>query len=605
MQRKPLLDHRYGRIAIAALLIALWLAQPAAVTAQIEEPAAPEAVASPEPSEAPAEPEAADAAPEPEATTAADGAAEAPADATGDNLDAPPADAPTTAPTMAMAAPAVPPAPTVPIDERLRGILVDLAGETYGRADDATRIVAEIKAAGFSDVFLVVARGGVAMYPSRFLPRAAAFGASLEDPVMNFIREARQADLKVHLVIHPLEAYTGTDERAIPAAHVLKRHRDWMLVDQADSGVQPEGIIGLDPALDPVHTYLTDVIRELVQRYSSADGIVLHDLRYPGILAEWGYGRPTIASFALATGESFTPSPEDPAWQNWRRERLNLLLERLVEVVREIAPAMNVATSASALGLPPVDETQWNDSAVFAGALQDWVTWGREGKVDTLLLLNYKSERFDRGFFDGWTEFAEAFSGEADLIIGIGQSENFAEEILSQIRRTLRTSAKGIMLASYQQPSMVAGSRSDIFNTLARSIFNTTYIGLRRANLVIDPAFVDQLERPEDRATPRRSRDDIEIPEEFLQPVTMPIAESTDHTNVAEQPSRPAATPGTGGATRPTATILQDMIILRGGSTIRGRITGETASSVMIRNESGFELTIDKDRILEIRRAER
>jgi hypothetical protein len=241
---------------------------------------------------------------------------------------------------------------------------------------------------------------------------------------------------------------------------------------------------------------------------------------------------------------------------------------------------------------------------VYAGALQDWVTWGREGKVDTLLLLNYKSERFDRGFFDGWTEFAEAFSGKADLIIGLGQSENFAEEILSQIRRSLRTSAKGIMLASYQQPSMVAGSRSAIFNTLARSIFNTTYIGLRRANLVIDPAFADQLERPEDRATPRRSRDDIEIPEEFLQPVTMPVVESTNITAVSEEPS-PAITPGTGGATRPAATILQDMLILNGGSTIRGRITGETASSVMIRNEAGFELTIDKDRILEIRRAKR
>jgi len=575
------------------ILICLALATGTSLTLSAQEMAAPAGEPMPVAAEA--------APPTFNATAPAEGAAaEAPA-AEASATAAPTPEAPAATPTPAAPAPKPVPQARIDVSGRERAIWVDTLGGTYDTPSASQRIVRDLRGAGFNTVYLVVVRGGGAMYPSKHLPPSPAFREDAGDPVQVFIDTALEGEnpLKVVLVALPLEGFVGRDLAAAPPASILAKRPDWVLVSEAGITAQTGNLYTLDPALDQVHSFAEAVVRELATRYPKASGIQLHEMRYPGILSDWGYSPAVLKAFAEESGEAERPSPDDSVWQKWRRDRLTALVKRCGNAMRDVRPEWVFSTTAATDGVAPESETEWADSAVYAGALQDWVRWGNEQITDEIVLLNFKSEQFDIGAFDSWNSFAMLNSGGVPVIVALGKAENFAEEVMGQIRRALRTSAKGVAMFSYQEPN-IEDIRDDLFKTLGRSVFKADYDGLRRSNITVDPEFAGRVGVAPVGVV--RSRSDFTLPAEFLQPIEgSEKAPEAGEAPVAE--ATPAAAPSS--ETPATASLLPDLIYMTSGTELRGRIVSESAATITFRNEAGFELIIDRTQVREVRRAQR
>jgi uncharacterized lipoprotein YddW (UPF0748 family) len=495
-------------------------------------------------------------------------------------------------------------AEVIDIKNRRRAIWLDMYGETYNTPAAIELILDNVRKAGFNELFVVVMGEGTTMYPSQFLPSASLVQPEHPDPVSMLITAAREGDkpFKITLVAKPLEAFGSRGLEAAPLTNILKKNPAWLCVNESGNSVTADNTYLVDPAIPAVHDYTALLVRELAERYPQVDGFQLHNIRYPGYLAQWGYSETTVAAFNAETGGSGTPSPEDQSWQEWRRERITALLTRLTESIKAAAPRAVVSATCHAHGRPAADQLDWVDSASYAGALQDWLTWDAEQIVDELVILNFQSEQFDVGFFERWLGFIENNIKNTPYIIGVGKSENFAEEVMAQIREALLGKCKGVALFSYQEPN-IEDIRTTLFFTLGRQLFNEEYSGLRLSNIRIDPEFADLVPQRDAAAPSTRSRADIDIPAEFNETPMFPGGEEA----APEATTQPTVTDENEGQ-QPAVTaapLLPDVIYLKSGGILRGRIIDETASTVQFRHEAGFEMTVDRERIQEIRYADR
>jgi len=511
-----------------------------------------------------------------------------------------PAPTPTPEPTPR---PTPPPRTTVTAEGKIRGIWVDMEGaELYNSLESISRIVQNIADANFSDVYLIVARGGTAMYPSKMLEKNAAVRSDLTDPVAAFLEKAngvidRRTNspkaLRVHLVMLPLESFRGKSLAAAPSSHVLNRHPNWALANDTARDRQDSDLFTLDPALDEVHDYLAQMVAELVTRYPSASGIQFHEMRYPGVSGRWGFGDMSLNRYMSATGVSQRPTPEDGAFAQWRRDRMTALLTKLTQTVREKSPTMTVGVTGFVSGPAPDSDATWRSTDVFDGALQDWDSWARNGVVDEVMLLNSFSEKYDIGKFDGWLTFAFSKPLKSRLIVGMGQAENFAEDILNQVRRALMTPAAGVALFSYQEPN-IEDIRGPLFQALANTIFSAdSSKQFRPSNIQVDAGFEKLLmtETPVVDAAAERPEFSFDTP-----PTATPEPGAVAATGPDGQP---AATP----EPTPRPLLLPDEITLTNAQLLKGRILTETPAMLIIRLESGVEINIPREEIREIKRA--
>jgi hypothetical protein len=343
--------------------------------------------------------------------------------------------------------------------------------------------------------------------------------------------------------------------------------------------------------VDAVHDYVASVARELIEKYPDAAGVQLFDLRYPSTTGRWGYGRESLRTFSRETGATTRPSPEDEQFSQWRRDRLTRLAERLVREIKEAAPGMTTSISGSAEGDPPRDMEDWQEGPVYAGALQDWVSWAEAGVSDYVVLMNSQSEKYDPGKFQRWNAFAMGLEATSEFVVGMGQAENFAEDILTQLRYGLGSGASGVALYSYQEPN-IEDIRTPLFIALMDGLFSEDEAKVfRRRNIAIDPEYLSYLEldNVDDDAT--RPSIDLQATDaerealfgtgEAAATVAAPVEDET--------PAR--------------ALLLPDEIVLKNSQVLRGRIVDETGGSLIFRLDSGFQVNVARDEIAEIRRA--
>jgi uncharacterized lipoprotein YddW (UPF0748 family) len=503
-------------------------------------------------------------------------------------------------------------APAPDFSGKSKGLWVDMVGnEVYNTDKAIDNFVANIGKAGFTDVYLIVMRGGEAMYPSRYVPASAAVRPELPDPPRVFIEKAKKfvhpwgqkgQPIRVHLAARPLEAYRGKSVVAAAPNHVLRQHPNWALASDGGGQRQPGDIFSLDPGVEEARAYCADLARELAQLYPEADGFQFMGLRYPGTDGRWGYGETSLAQFARDTKASSVPAPNNPSFQQWRRGRLTLLARQLVEAVKSVAPDKPVSFSCLALGPAPATEFDWEINQVREGALQDWVHWAREGIGDELALLNSFSEKFDPGVFDAWVEFAASAGLAGRLVIGLGQAENFAEDVLNQMRRGMESGARGVALYSYQEPNM-ENIRGPLFAALERGLFSGTAAAssARPTNIRVDPEYahleyrgprVSESERPEFNGLAVSAREREAIAGESR-------AEQIERGELADEGA------AGGNVKASQAPLLPDEIILKNEVSMKGRIVRETAGRVIIQLESGFEASVERSEIKEIRKAVR
>ena len=235
----------------------------------------------------------------------------------------------------------------------IRGIWV----HTYSPQDwDAT--MKKIADAGLNCVFVRVARGVNALYPSKFLPldgwAADAWkDGQGRDELKAAIEAAHKYGLEFHAWKVNFNANAGMRAGAGPAAMFTQMKADDRLMRDVN-GVQATA---LNPG-DPRNRQLeVDVMRELVENYD-VDGVHFDYIRYTEIGGDgkenydFDYGNVSRAEFEKSRGAQVANWPADvfsgslkAEYEDWERENINDVVKRVYQNTKARKP--NVQVSAA------------------------------------------------------------------------------------------------------------------------------------------------------------------------------------------------------------------------------------------------------------------
>jgi uncharacterized lipoprotein YddW (UPF0748 family) len=238
------------------------------------------------------------------------------------------------------------------------------------------------KATGMNAVFFQVRSQSDAMYPSELEPwsyyltnNQGSAPAPFWDPLAFAIEETHKRGMEFHAWINPYRAVANTATEATPgqyaSTHVSRTHPEWMLT---------VGTVKiLNPGLAPVREHVSRVIQDIVNRYD-IDGLHFDDYFYPS---------GTIPDDAAYNADPRGYASTTAGRADWRRDNINLLIERVGAEIRQAKPWVKFGVSPSGIYRSSTDPAV--GSPTSAGASQHYVTnfadtrkWLREGWVDYL-----------------------------------------------------------------------------------------------------------------------------------------------------------------------------------------------------------------------------
>ena len=281
---------------------------------------------------------------------------------------------------------------------------------------------------GITDVYVNVAGGGFALYPSKILPQRGT-----EDALSQAIAACRKEGLRVHAWILCFSL-----ERAANAA-IRKQAADraWLLQDAQGNDQQ-----WLDPTHPEVRKRLLDTVRELATGYA-LDGIHLDFIRFPGlpqslgprVRARYEAERGKAANWPACITEANGAKRED--FLRWRAGKMTDAVQEIRAWLRLNRPRLEL--SAAVYGKYP---------ACVDSVGQDWLSWLRTGLLDSALPMNYTEDPAKLADWLG-TQTADPRLA-AKIISGIGvtaaESRLGPLQVLDQIQAARRAKCRGFAL---------------------------------------------------------------------------------------------------------------------------------------------------------------
>ncbi|OUL30414.1 hypothetical protein BV372_21840 [Nostoc sp. T09] len=161
------------------------------------------------------------------------------------------------------------------------------------------------------------------------------------DPLAFAVEEAHKRGIELHAWFNPYRAHHPQSKSPISANHVSKLHPQWVK--------QYGKYLWLDPGEPEVQDYTLTVIMDVVKRYD-IDAVHLDDYFYP--YPERDANR-RVMDF-----------PDTPSWQrylksggtlnrdDWRRENINTLVQRLYQAIKKDKPWVKLGISPFGIWRP-------------------------------------------------------------------------------------------------------------------------------------------------------------------------------------------------------------------------------------------------------------
>jgi len=241
------------------------------------------------------------------------------------------------------------------------------------------KIIATAKKCKLNTLFIQVYRGNHAWFESKtgdcnhYQECLKGVGS---DPLALLTKQAHLQNIKVYAWLNLLSIGNN------PQALILKKHGNNILTRNRGLKVTTKDYkIGdqyfLEPGDPTVRRELSQLVEELTTTHSDLDGILFDYIRYPDTKPDYGYTPSNIARFKTAH-PGIKADKDSPAWQNWKREQVNGLLELLSEKARSVHPGIAIA----ATGCAPYTRAYYE-------AFQDWPSWANSNIVDFVLLMSY------------------------------------------------------------------------------------------------------------------------------------------------------------------------------------------------------------------------
>lgn len=236
------------------------------------------------------------------------------------------------------------------------------------------------KATGMNVLYVQMRSQCDAMYPSAIEPwsadltgRQGVAPAEPWDPMAFAIEECHKRGMEFHAWLNPYRA--ASNSANIPnfaENHVTRAHPEWLL---------SQGILRvLDPGLPEVRDHIMRVITDIVQRYD-VDGIHFDDYFYPPAAPAGTTPYNDDSTFA-AYPRGFTVKAD------WRRDNVNLLIQRVYDSIKTIKPWVKFGVSPSGIyrnSTNPAIGTPTSGLEHYTTLFADTRRWLQEGWVDYIM----------------------------------------------------------------------------------------------------------------------------------------------------------------------------------------------------------------------------
>lgn len=279
--------------------------------------------------------------------------------------------------------------------------------------DDARRVpklIADARALGTTDLFVQVYRGGRSWFASSIAdatPYRSAHARGGADAFAALLDAAHANGMRVHAWMNALSLSENRNATILArlgpdAVQVDRRGRS--VLSYPDLEVPPPDRsyyrmgtrqVWIDPAAPSVPETLAAVVTELVTAYPTLDGVHLDYIRHPDVLPfspgsrfgvglDFGYGAASRARFARETGLA-APFGDSVAnadrWDDWRRERVTEVVQRVGAAARGAKPAIEVSAAVWAYA-----------DRGYLSIFQDWRGWLDAKLVDFAVPMAYTTD---------------------------------------------------------------------------------------------------------------------------------------------------------------------------------------------------------------------
>lgn len=345
--------------------------------------------------------------------------------------------------------------------------------------------------AGFNTLIVQVRGRGDAYYRGRWEPPPPGWRSGSYDPLERTIREAHRRGLRVHAWINT-NLVANADTLPADSTHLVHRRPDLLAVPQPlarqlyaanprdSSYVQAlaeyaranrdhtEGLY-LSPAAPEVKEHIYSIWMDLVEHYD-LDGLHFDYVRYPA--PDYDYSRialdrfrdwlvphlPDTTRLRFAERASFDPlvytDSFPAAWDDFRRQQITELVERIYYGVKKRAPRLLVSAAVFA-----------DTASAHDRRYQDWQEWLRRGILDVACPMAYTDSL---PLFRERIRTAVATVGGGRVWAGIGAYRNTVDGTVAQIGVARELGAAGIVLFSYN--SLVRGDSTNPGETYLRAV---------------------------------------------------------------------------------------------------------------------------------------
>ena len=368
---------------------------------------------------------------------------------------------------------------TAQVRTEYRAFWVDTFNTNLNNHNDVVTVVNNAKAAKANAVFVQVRRRGDSWYLNSLEPRADRVPIeSGFDPLQDIINVAHAEGIEVHAFVI-MSAIWGRAPNLFPPEnpnHAFNLHggfnaatntivpgpNNWLtrtLLPDGTGGISYQGHrfvsdFWIDFGHPDAAKYTVDVLNHLVQNYD-IDGLHLDRIRYPEFSVAGqtpltgtniGYNTTSIERFQrhfnIPLG-SPPPAPNNPQWNQWRRDQVSNVVRRVYLNALAIKPNLKLSAALIAFGGIGSTEAAWDSAEAYWRVYQDWRSWTEEGIIDIAMPMAYKAEHSAtiRPQYDQWDLWLRGHLYNRAGVLGQGGLSNAIEGTLRQTRRTLTPAA--------------------------------------------------------------------------------------------------------------------------------------------------------------------
>lgn len=271
--------------------------------------------------------------------------------------------------------------------------------------------LARIKRAKFDTVFVETFWDGYTIYPSKVVrqrPLNVPSGTAREDAknfdvLQIYLDEAARLDLKIDAWMHIFHQW-NTNLGEPSRSPLFSKHPEWMVLDMSGSPLvrsEAEGAnrdvykVFMSPSHAGVRKLLTDVMREMVEKYPNLGGVQLDYIRYPLHQpdAPFDFSKDALAQFKRDTkldARNLKTDKEKRLWQDWKTAKVTETVELLSDEVKRKRPQWEISVAV----FPDFENT-------LRVKMQDSRAWAKKGYINAFYPMLY-SPNFEK--VEAWAQ---------------------------------------------------------------------------------------------------------------------------------------------------------------------------------------------------------